>query len=131
MRLWFSALLREPTDTPIGSIIPDLGYYPFGSAFYSDLTHYVRSGDFITNMIRESRDLNEYAFALGAPAHFAAENSGHRIATNVSVALLYSKLRPKFGHSITYADDHVSCSRTELPFDVFQASKVRYASGRI
>src|SRR5947207_5941798 len=84
-----------------GCIIQDLGYYPFGSKFYSDLTHYVRSGDFILNLIRESRDLDEYAFALGAMAHFAADNSGHRIATNVSVPLLYPKLRLKFGNSIT------------------------------
>jgi hypothetical protein len=28
-----------------GCIIQDLGYYPFGSKFFSDLTHYVRSGD--------------------------------------------------------------------------------------
>src|SRR5258708_40157175 len=27
-----------------GSIIQDLGYYPFGSMFYSDLRHYVLSG---------------------------------------------------------------------------------------
>src|ERR1043165_6491861 len=39
-----------------GSIIQDLGYYPFGSKFYCDLTHYVRGGDFIVNMIRESQD---------------------------------------------------------------------------
>src|SRR5215212_9342750 len=62
-----------------GSIIQDLGYYPFGSKFYSDLTHYVRSGDFIVNLIRESQDLNEFAFALGALAHYAADNNGHRI----------------------------------------------------
>ena len=49
-----------------GCIIQDLGYYPFGSAFFSDLTHYVRSGDFVLNLIRDSQDLNEYAFALGA-----------------------------------------------------------------
>ena len=65
---------------------------------------------------------------LGALAHFAADNSGHRIATNVSVPLLYPKLRLKFGDSITYADDPISHSRTEFAFDVFQASKGRYAS---
>jgi len=111
-----------------GSIIQDLGYYPFGSAFYSDLTHYVRSGDFIANLIRDSQTLDEYELELGALAHFAADNNGHRIATNVSVPLLYPKLRVKFGNSITYADDHVSHSRTEFAFDVFQASKGRYAS---
>src|SRR6185369_114148 len=111
-----------------GSIIQDLGYYPFGSKFYSDLTHYVRSGDFIVNLIRESQDLDEYAFALGALAHYAADNNGHRMATNVSVPLLYPKLRAQFGNSVTYADDPFSHSKTEFGFDVFQAAKSRYAS---
>ena len=48
-----------------GGIIQDLGYYPFGNDFFSDLTHYVRSGDFVLALIEESRDLNEYSFALG------------------------------------------------------------------
>jgi hypothetical protein len=111
-----------------GSIIQDLGYYPFGSKFYSDLTHYVRSGDFIVNLIRESQDLDEYAFALGALAHYAADNNGHRMATNLSVPLLYPYLRARFGKSVTYADDPFSHSKTEFGFDVFQAAKSRYAS---
>jgi Zinc dependent phospholipase C len=111
-----------------GSIIQDLGYYPFGSKFYSDLTHYVRSGDFILNLLRESQDLNEYAFALGALSHYAADNNGHRMATNVSVPLLYPELRVKFGKSVTYADDPFSHTKTEFGFDVFQAAKSRYAS---
>jgi hypothetical protein len=111
-----------------GSIIQDLGYYPFGSKFFSDLTHYVRSGDFILNMIRESQDLHEYAFALGALAHYATDNNGHRMATNVSVPLLYPKLRLKFGTTITYSDDPFSHTKTEFGFDVFQAAKSRYAS---
>lgn len=111
-----------------GSIIQDLGYYPFGSSFYSDLTHYVRSGDFIVSMIRNSQDLNEYAFSLGALAHYAADNIGHSMATNMSVPLLYPKLRLKFGNRITYADDRFSHSKTEFGFDAFQAAKSRYAS---
>src|SRR5207244_8851331 len=67
-----------------GCIIQDMGYYPFSSRFFSDLTHYVRSGDFVVALIRESQDLNEYAFALGALSHYAADNSGHRIATNLA-----------------------------------------------
>ncbi len=132
-------LKRFPASTPEalteahafaygGSIIQDLGYYPFGSAFYSDLTHYVRSGDFIANLIRESQDLNEYAFALGALSHYAADNDGHSLATNRSVPLLYPMLRAKFGNSVTYADDPFSHSKTEFGFDVFQAAKSRYAS---
>jgi Zinc dependent phospholipase C len=111
-----------------GCIIQDLGYYPFGSAFFSDLTHYVRSGDFILNMVRESQDLDEYAFALGALSHFAGDNNGHRMATNVAVPLLYPKLRLIFGNSVTYSDDPFSHSKTEFGFDVFQSAKSRYAS---
>jgi hypothetical protein len=111
-----------------GCIIQDLGYYPFGSKFYSDLTHYVRSGDFILNLLRESQDLDEYAFALGALSHYAADNYGHRMATNMSVPLLYPKLAARFGKSVSYGDDPFSHSKTEFGFDVFQASKSRYAS---
>jgi len=110
-----------------GSIIQDLGYYPFGSAFYSDLTHYVRSGDFVLNLIRESQNLDEYAFALGALAHYASDIDGHSMATNLAVPLLYPKLRLKFGDSITYADDPFSHTKTEFGFDVFQAARSRYA----
>ena len=111
-----------------GCIIQDLGYYPFGSKFFSDLTHYVRSGDFILNLIRESQDPNEYAFALGALSHYAADNNGHPIAVNLAVPLFYPKLGRKFGKRVTYADDPFSHARTEFAFDVFQAAKNRYAS---
>jgi hypothetical protein len=112
-----------------GSIIQDLGYYPFGSKFYSDLTHYVRSGDYIVALIAESQDLNEYAFALGALSHYAADNSGHAIAVNVTVPLFFPKLREKYGEIVTYADDPGAHGKTEFGFDVFQASRGRYAPG--
>jgi hypothetical protein len=111
-----------------GCIIQDLGYYPFGSKLFSDLTHYVRSGDFILNLIRDSQDVNEYAFALGALSHYAADNNGHPMAVNRAVPLFYPKLGMKFGNLVTYADDPFSHSKTEFAFDVFQAAKGRYAS---
>jgi len=111
-----------------GCIIQDLGYYPFGSKFFSNLTHYVRSGDFVLNLIRDSQDLNEYAFALGALSHYAADNNGHPMAVNRAVPLFYPKLGLKFGKQVTYADDPASHARTEFAFDVFQAAKGRYAS---
>jgi hypothetical protein len=110
-----------------GSIIQDMGYYPFGSKLFTDLTHYVRSGDFVLNLIRESQDLNEYAFALGALAHYAADNTGHRMATNLAVPLLYPKLRTQFGDRVTYADDALSHVKTELSFDVLQVAQGHYA----
>jgi Zinc dependent phospholipase C len=111
-----------------GCIIQDLGYYPFGSRFFSDLTHYVRSGNFVQNLIRGSQDLNEYAFALGALSHYAADNNGHPMAVNRAVPLFYPKLGRKFGKVVTYADDPFSHAKTEFAFDVFQAAKGRYAS---
>ena len=110
-----------------GCIIQDLGYYPFGNKFFSDLTHYVRSGDFVINLINDSQGLNEYAFALGALAHYAADNNGHPMAVNLAVPVLYPNLRRKFGRSVTYADDPFSHAKTEFAFDVYQAAKGRYA----
>src|SRR6185295_11968711 len=39
-----------------GCILQDMGYYPFGSRFFSDLTHYVRSGDFIIALLKNAQD---------------------------------------------------------------------------
>jgi len=110
-----------------GCIIQDLGYYPFSSRFFSDLTHYVRSGDFIVALIHESQDLNEYAFALGALEHYAADTEGHRIATNRAVPMLYPELLRKFGSDVTYWDNPVAHIRTEFGFDVIQVASGRYA----
>jgi len=113
-----------------GCVLQDMGYYPFGSRFFSDLTHYVRSGDFIAALLREAQDLNGYAFALGALAHYAADNSAHPIATNRAVPMLYPKLRRKFGNTVTFWDHPVSHIRTEFGFDVLQVAAGRYAPDR-
>jgi hypothetical protein len=113
-----------------GAIIQDLGYYPHGSVFFSDLTHYVRSGDFVLALLRdarESKELNDYAFALGALAHYAADNAGHPIATNRAVPLLYPKLKKKYGDSIAYEDDPLAHVKTEFGFDVLEIARQRYA----
>lgn len=111
-----------------GSIIQDMGYYPFGSRFFSDLVHYVRSGDFVEAMLRDANDINEYAFALGALAHYAADSTGHPKAINRAVPLLYPKLRRKFGDEVTFADDSASHLKTEFGLDVAQVAKGRYVS---
>jgi len=113
-----------------GCILQDMGYYPFSSKLFSDLTHYVRSGDFILALLRESQDIDEYAFALGALAHYAADNNGHRIATNKAVPILYPKLERKFGKEVTYWDNPTSHLRTEFGFDVLQVAQGRYAPDR-
>lgn len=112
-----------------GSLIQDMGYYPFGNKYFSDLTHYVRSGDFIINLINDASDLNEYAFALGALAHYSSDNIGHP-TVNQAVALEFPKLRRKFGSEVTYADNPRAHIRTEFGFDVTQVAKNRYTSDR-
>ena len=110
-----------------GAVIQDLGYYPFGSAEFSDLVHYVRSGDFVRELLAQSQDANEYAFALGALAHYASDIAGHP-AVNQAVSIQYPKLRAKFGNSVRYAEDHTAHLKTEFGFDMVQVAKNRYAS---
>lgn len=110
-----------------GAIIQDLGYYPYGNHLFSDLTHYVRSGDFILALLKDAKDLNGYAFALGALSHYAADNDGHRLGTNRAVPILYPKLKKKFGDTVVYEDDPLAHVKTEFGFDVIEVSKGRYA----
>ena len=110
-----------------GAVIQDLGYYPFGSVEFSNLVHYVRSGDFVRELILQSQDANEYAFALGALAHYASDIAGHP-AVNQAVSIQYPKLRAKYGNSVRYAQDHTAHLKTEFGFDMVQVAKNRYAS---
>src|SRR6266481_7691012 len=110
-----------------GAIIQDMGYYPFGSKLFSDLAHYVRSGDFVLNLLAGAENLNEYAFALGSLAHYAADNNGHKEAVNKSVPLIYPKLRTRFGRVVTYADNPIAHLKVEFSFDVSQVAQGNYA----
>src|SRR5947209_7631933 len=110
-----------------GCLIQDMGYYPFGNRFFSDLVHYVRSGDFVGALLAEASDVNEYAFALGALAHYAADIAGHP-AVNAAVAQEFPKLRTRFGRAVTFDQDPKAHLRTEFGFDVVQVAKQRYTS---
>src|ERR1700730_4422374 len=110
-----------------GAVIQDLGYYPFGSVEFSNLVHYVRRGDFVRELLLQSQDANEYAFALGALAHYASDIAGHP-AVNQAVSIQYPKLRAKYGNFVRYAQDHTAHLKTEFGFDMVQVAKNRYAS---
>lgn len=131
-------LSRYPNATPIqlrdarayayaGSTIQDAGYYPFGHALFSDLTHYVRTGDFITNMVHESHNIDELAFALGALSHYVGDTIGHRYATNISVPQEFPGLRQEYGPVVTYEESPHAHVRTEFAFDIDQLSHARFA----
>ena len=108
-----------------GSIIQDIGYYPFGSHQFSDILHYARTGDFVSTLIRESADPNEYAFALGALAHYCGDVYGHPSINQVT-ANEYPKLRRRFGRSVTYGENPLAHLRTEFGFDVVEVAHGRY-----
>jgi hypothetical protein len=120
-------LVKAHAHAYAGCIIQDMGYYPFGSKFFSDLVHYVRTGDFVENLVREAQTLDELAFALGSLAHFAADTQGHSIAVNRSVPIEYPKLGRKYGKLVTYADDKASHLKVEFGFDVLQVARGNYA----
>jgi hypothetical protein len=111
-----------------GGLMADMGYMPGGNALFTDLLHYVRSGDFVINLLNQAHTLNEYAFALGAVSHYMADKYGHSMATNLTVPLVYPELRKKFGDTVTYGEDHTSHSRMEFTYDVLQVSEGSYAS---
>lgn len=110
-----------------GSTIQDAGYYPFGHALFSDLTHYVRTGDFVTHLVHDAANLNELAFALGALSHYIGDTVGHRYAVNVSVPVEFQNLEEKYGTVVTYEESPHAHVRTEFAFDVDQLSRGRFA----
>jgi hypothetical protein len=131
-------LKRFPASTPEdlknahafaygGAIIQDMGYYPFGSKFFSDLVHYVRSGTFVETLLRDSTNVNEYAFAMGAMAHYCSDNNGHGMAVNRAVPMLYPDLKKKFGDVVTYDQNPAAHLKTEFAFDVVQVANGHYA----
>jgi hypothetical protein len=111
-----------------GSLIQDLGYYPFGSHLFTNLTHYVRTGDFVESLIRGATDANEYAFALGALAHYASDNAGHPLAVNRAVPIVYPKIRAKVGREALYVDSPARHIMVEFAFDVLQVARGAYVA---
>ena len=109
-----------------GAIAPDIGYFPLGNPFFTNLVHYVRSGDFVNALLDDARNIDEYAFALGFLSHYMADKYGHSLATNRSVPVLYPKERQRFGDYVTYDEDHLSHKRVEFGFDALQTEEGDY-----
>lgn len=131
-------LSRYPNLTPLelqqarayaygGCVVQDLGYYPFGDRFYSNLTHYVRSGDFIVNLFRNAHNANELAFAVGALSHYIGDSIGHPEAVNISVPVEFPKLERRYGSVVNYAEGHHQHVQTEFAFDIDQLAHHRLA----
>jgi hypothetical protein len=110
-----------------GCLIQDLGYYPFGKELFSDLMHYVRSGDFVLSLLRNAHNVNDFAFAIGALSHYIGDSVGHSEGVNPSTAITFPELEKQFGRSVTFEDSPTSHVRTEFGFDVAQTARWRYA----
>jgi hypothetical protein len=111
-----------------GAVAPDMGYFPRGSKLFTNLVHYVRSGDFVMALLHDAQDLNEYAFALGVLCHYYADKYGHRIGINPGVPITYPKVEKEFGDVVTYGEDPVSHVRMEFSYDVLQTARGNYAT---
>jgi hypothetical protein len=110
-----------------GCAVQDMGYYPFGKRFFSNLTHYVRTGDFVSWMLRNARTLDEYAFAIGALSHYLGDSIGHFQAVNPATAIVFPKLERKYGSKVTYGESPHGHIRTEFAFDVGELRNLEFA----
>ncbi|HVS93284.1 MAG TPA: zinc dependent phospholipase C family protein [Mucilaginibacter sp.] len=111
-----------------GSLMPDMGYFPFGSVYFTNLVHYVRTGDFMENLLKQARTIDEYAFALGAISHYLTDEYGHSLSTNIAEPMVYPKVAKKYGKIVTYEEYPIYHSRMEFGFDVLQTARGNYAS---
>ena len=110
-----------------GCVIQDIGYYPFGDISFSNLTHYVRSGDFVVNLFRNANNADELAFAIGALSHYIGDSVGHSSATNLAVPVEFPKLREKYGPVVNYAQGAHEHVQTEFAFDIDEIAHRRVA----
>jgi zinc dependent phospholipase C len=111
-----------------GSLIQDLGYYPFGSKLFSNLVHYVRAGDFVEALMRDAQDVDELAFGLGALAHYTSDTLGHPLAVNRAVPLVYPKMRAQFGDEVLYVQSPARHVMVEFAFDVVEVARGAFKS---
>jgi hypothetical protein len=134
-------LQRFPTLTPAqlreahayaygGCVIQDLGYYPFGKPSFSNLLHYVRTGDFIRALFRESKDADDVAFSIGALSHYLGDTIGHPDAINLAVGQEFPELAKKYGKNVNYAEGPHQHVRAEFAFDIDEITKHRTAPER-
>jgi hypothetical protein len=113
-----------------GCVIQDVGYYPFGDPFFSDLTHYVRTGDFVVHLFYDAKNADQLAFAIGALSHYIGDNIGHSQATNRAVPVEFPKLAAKYGPVVTFGEGEHAHVQTEFAFDIDQIAHHRLAPVR-
>lgn len=109
-----------------GAIVPDMGYYSTGGMFFTNLVHYVYTGDFVNALFDEAENVNEYAFAVGFLSHYYADKYGHSLCTNKAVPIMFPKLKKKYGDIVTFEQAEIPHTRIEFGFDVVQTAMGNY-----
>ena len=71
--------------------------------------------------------VDEYAFALGALAHYASDNTAHP-TVNHALPLVYPKLREKHGNEVLFAESPARHVMVEFAFDVLQVARGTFKS---
>ena len=126
-----AAQLREAHAYAYGGcVIQDLGYYPFSKPLFSELLHYVRTGDFIRALFRDSKNANDVAFAIGALSHYLGDTLGHPEAVNLSVGKEFPSLAARYGPNVNYAEGEHQHVRAEFAFDIDDIANRRLAPER-
>ena len=122
------AQLREARAYAYGGcVIQDLGYYPFGKPLFSDLLHYVRTGDFIRALFRDAKSPDDVAFAIGALSHYLGDTIGHSEAINLAVGTEFPALAQRYGPNVNFAEGEHQHVRAEFAFDINEIAKHRLA----
>ena len=113
-----------------GCVIQDIGYYPLGDVSFSNLTHYVRSGDFVLNLFRNANNADELAFASWRSFSLHRRLGRPSQATNNAVPIEFPKLRAKYGALSNYAEGKHQHVQTEFAFDIDEIAHHRVAPVR-
>src|SRR5208283_5139408 len=125
------AQLREARAYAYGGcVIQDLGYYPMGKPLFSDLLHYVRTGDFIRALFRDAKSADDIAFAIGALSHYLGDTIGHAESINLAVGQEFPALAARYGPNVNFAEGEHQHVRAEFAFDINELAKHRLVPGR-
>jgi len=118
----------------LGAIVSDIGYITASTEQFSDLMHYIGTGNYLDNLVaitceKYGNDPAMVAFLAGMRSHYWADRVGHHEGTNVAVAMLSDTNRDKALTRVVYEQDIAMHKRLEL--GAFSAYDLRHGGLRV
>ena len=104
-----------------GAIAPDMGYFPGGDRFTSDLAHYVRAGELARSLKRCANEGYAASFARGWATHVLADILIHPLINRAASELAGNSP----SNALTFADNPVAHIRVEQGLDAVIAARFR------